>query len=126
MFDTLSAEMKTLMRFARNRPLVALLLAHRAGDEAAFRHIDNLCRNRLIRWLEKQFRRSPLYAECLDAAQESLMRLALRTELFRSDRQILGWLRKTAMSRAINAQRKQRPTADSPTIERMLGGFHEH
>ncbi|MCO6439388.1 MAG: sigma-70 family RNA polymerase sigma factor [Phycisphaerae bacterium] len=105
--------------------LASLLVDHRGGDRHAFRRLDNECRPCLTKWLQRRLCGSSLRAECDDAIQEAMARLASGTELFATDCKLFKWLKDTAMSRAINANRKRRPIVVSSLASATWGDTNE-
>jgi len=119
------ADVHNLTEAATSEQLAALLLDHRAGGRDAFRLLDKQCRPCLTNWLERRLCNSALRAECDDAIQEAMARLAGGPELFATDAKLFKWLKGTAMSRAINANRKKRPIAISSLTGAAWGDSNE-
>lgn len=109
----------------KSEQLASLLMDYRAGDRHAFRLLDKECRPCLTRWLHRRLCGSSLQAECDDAIQEAMARLASGAELFATDGKLLKWLKDTAMSRAINANRKRRPIVVSSLAIAISGDTNE-
>ena len=109
----------------KNEQLASLLMDHRAGDRHAFRLLDKQCRPCLTTWLQNRLCGSSLGAECDDAIQEAMARLASGTEQFPTDAKLFKWLKDTAMSRAINATRKKRPITVSSLANATWGHTNE-
>jgi len=109
-----------------NRPMSAehsfrlrLLQAHRDGDPHAFTLLDRACRQQLMKRLRRKFRNSILNADCEDAGQIAMIKLACSATAFASDVALVKWLETCAYRHALNMLRRQRPQSNSPLIDAM-------